>query len=83
MNALNEWSSALRCLRVTAALCLVGFAYATFGQGPQPLKSADKVLILKKDHLLELLSSGKVIRFSALAGSFFNCSRRKSAFIRR
>ena len=45
------------------AACALGalVSFAQTSQSPQPTK-ADSILILKKDHLLELISNGKVIR---------------------
>ena len=54
--------------RVCALLCLVfcGFAIARpdqqAAQQQPPTQKADSILILKKDHLMELLAAGKVIR---------------------
>jgi murein L,D-transpeptidase YafK len=42
-------------------LCL-GALGQVFAQPPQPQEKADSILILKKQHLLELLKDGKVIR---------------------
>src|SRR5271165_2790114 len=47
---------------VVAFLALVAFSCAMWAQQPASAQHADSVLILKKDHLLELLSGGKVIR---------------------
>jgi murein L,D-transpeptidase YafK len=51
---------ALRLARI--ALCLTLCAIAAALSAQQPAQKADSVLILKKDHLLELLAGGKVIR---------------------
>lgn len=48
-------------LRIIALSILAATLSASAQQPPAPLK-ADSILILKKDHLLELLSAGKVIR---------------------
>jgi murein L,D-transpeptidase YafK len=47
-----------------AAFCfpLCGSAWLAPAQKPAPTKKADSILILKKDHVLELLAGGKVIR---------------------
>ncbi len=47
-----------------AGSCLVLSAFAGTPPAPQPAaaEKADSVLILKKDHVLELLAGGKVIR---------------------
>jgi murein L,D-transpeptidase YafK len=46
---------------IVATLILAASLTASAQQPPDPIK-ADSILILKKDHLLELLSAGKVIR---------------------
>jgi len=51
----NTYSRRLAILAVSAVFALAGFA-------EQSPTRADSILILKKDHTLELLSNGKVIR---------------------
>jgi murein L,D-transpeptidase YafK len=48
-------------MRILTALVLLALCQLP-AQGNTPSAKADSVLILKKDHLLELLSGGKVIR---------------------
>jgi murein L,D-transpeptidase YafK len=49
---------ALACL----CLALVALAVRVFAHSAIPAQKADSILILKKDHKLELLAKGKVIR---------------------
>jgi murein L,D-transpeptidase YafK len=49
-------------LRACACLSLWALAAALPAQQPIAARKADSVLILKKDHLMELLAGGKVIR---------------------
>jgi murein L,D-transpeptidase YafK len=56
---------ASRAVLAAACLCASGIVLAGFSRSqtaPTPTEKADSVLILKKDHVLELLSGGKVIR---------------------
>lgn len=53
-------SSGLRLLCILANLSLLAAALSA-AQQPNPVR-ADSILILKKDHLMQLLVSGKVIR---------------------
>jgi murein L,D-transpeptidase YafK len=53
---------ALRLARAALCLTLCAIAAALPAQQPASSQKADSVLILKKDHLLELLAAGKVIR---------------------
>ena len=53
---------ALRLARAVLCLTLCAIAAALPAQPPASSQKADSVLILKKDHLLELLAGGKVIR---------------------
>jgi murein L,D-transpeptidase YafK len=48
------------CAGACLALCVLPSALAT--QQPAAPQSADSILILKKDHVMELLAGGKVIR---------------------
>jgi murein L,D-transpeptidase YafK len=41
---------------------ILSFAASLLAQQPPPKQKADSILILKKDHVLELLQGGKVIR---------------------
>src|ERR1039458_5245653 len=54
---------------VRAALCFAfcAAAAALTAQQPAPLQKADSILILKKDHVMELLAGGKVIRTHKVA----------------
>jgi murein L,D-transpeptidase YafK len=63
MKPLENWDR-FACRLARAALCLTLCAVAAALPAQQPASSqkADSVLILKKDHLLELLAGGKVIR---------------------
>ena len=46
-----------------AALCVLAFhSFVVLAQQPGPAEKADSILILKKDHLLELFRGGRVIR---------------------
>jgi len=46
-----------------AAWCVIlGLAVSAMAPQPPPPQKADSILILKKDHVLELLQGGKVIR---------------------
>jgi len=53
---------ALRLARTALCLTLCAVAASLPSQQPVSSQRADSVLILKKDHLLELLAGGKVIR---------------------
>ena len=46
----------------TVASVILFAALSAFAQQPPAPAKADSILVLKKDHLLELLSAGKVIR---------------------
>ena len=48
----------LACL---ACLVLCALTLALQAQGPAPFQKADSILILKKDHVMQLLAGGKVI----------------------
>jgi murein L,D-transpeptidase YafK len=50
------------CLALCLTLCLALCAAALSSQQPAPPLKADSILILKKDHLMELLAGGKAIR---------------------
>jgi len=54
----------ISCWIVGACLLLVSgsVVFRAPAQQPAPVQKADSILILKKDHLLELLCKGKVIR---------------------
>ena len=53
---------AVRCARAGVCLALFGFAATMLMPQPAGPVKADSVLILKKDHVLELLAGGKVIK---------------------
>ena len=53
---------ALRLVRAALCLALCAVAAALPAQQPAPPQKADSILILKKDHVMELLAGGKVIR---------------------
>jgi murein L,D-transpeptidase YafK len=53
---------ALRLARSAICLALCNLAAALPAQQPAPVEKADSILILKKDHVMELLAGGKVIR---------------------
>jgi len=59
-----HWTKAITATLVRSAICLAlcSIAYTLMAQQAQPLQKADSILILKKDHLLELLAGGRVIR---------------------
>jgi len=63
MSVRTCWVRVL-CLTVSAGACLALFLAhrSAIPQNLAPAQKADSILILKKDHLLELLSGGKVIR---------------------
>jgi murein L,D-transpeptidase YafK len=48
--------------RVAVLAVFFGLSFASLAQQTTPTKNADSVLILKKDHVMELLAGGKVIR---------------------
>jgi murein L,D-transpeptidase YafK len=50
----------LACAAFCLALCAI--ASALSAQQSAPIQKADSILILKKDHVMELLAGGKVIR---------------------
>ncbi len=53
----------MRCLGSVAACCvLLGLVRPLIARPPSAAEKADSILILKKDHVLELLAGGKVIR---------------------
>lgn len=52
----------LALLGVSAAALLALFALGALPAQQPPPQKADSILILKKDHVMELLSAGKVIR---------------------
>ncbi|MGD0890822.1 MAG: L,D-transpeptidase family protein [Terracidiphilus sp.] len=49
-------------IRSFAGVLLVGLGSAMHAQQPASARKADSVLILKKDHVMELLAAGRVIR---------------------
>jgi murein L,D-transpeptidase YafK len=53
---------ASRLVRVVVSLALCGLAWSMPGQEAVPTQKADSVLILKKNHVLELLAERRVIR---------------------
>jgi murein L,D-transpeptidase YafK len=50
-----------------ASVAILGWAAMLTAQQPAPVQRADSVPILKKDHTMELLAGGKVIRTYKLA----------------
>jgi murein L,D-transpeptidase YafK len=49
-------------MRAAIWCAILGLAFPLVPQQPPPPQKADSILILKKDHVLELLQGGKVIR---------------------
>ena len=47
---------------LVACCAFLGFFEPLLSQGPKFARKAGSILILKKDHTLELLQNGKVIR---------------------
>lgn len=60
MQGKHEATRSLRHASILAFVLLIGAAFSP-AQQPSPLR-ADSILILKKDHLLQLLANGQVIR---------------------
>jgi murein L,D-transpeptidase YafK len=59
----GQASAWLALAGVAAALLLARYATGALqAQQPTPTQKADSILILKKDHVMELLAGGKVIR---------------------
>jgi hypothetical protein len=52
----------LRLVRAALCVALCAVAAALPALQPAPQQKADSILILKKDHVMELLAGGKVIR---------------------
>jgi murein L,D-transpeptidase YafK len=59
MKVFKRWRIVLNLALGLAAGCAL---WPLIAQQPKPAEKADAILILKKDHLLELLRNGKVIR---------------------
>jgi murein L,D-transpeptidase YafK len=51
-----------RWMRATASCAILALAIPLIAQQTPPKQEADSILILKNDHVLELLQGGKVIR---------------------
>lgn len=60
MRKINGWAKIVRLCMVSAMIGLV--CQALGQQQPANQQKADSILILKKDHVMELLAGGKVIR---------------------
>lgn len=55
-------TAAGRLVRTVVCLATCGFSLALPAQQPKQEQKADSVLVLKKEHVLELMVAGKVIR---------------------
>ena len=58
----HRWPNGVAQFAIGLIVCLTAMWILPHAYGQEPVDKADSILILKKDHVLELLANGKVIR---------------------